>query len=68
MARKIPFTTLDAIVALLLSQKIYGSAQSIRQTAKRCAERLPRQRRHLMYSIINSPDPLTIVRHISNGL
>ncbi|WP_077527774.1 DUF7740 domain-containing protein [Metapseudomonas resinovorans] len=68
MAEKVTITIVDAVVALLLSEKIYGTQQSIRMTAKRCADRLPRRRRYLMYSIINSPDPLKIVHYIWRGL
>ena len=54
-------TVSDAILALLLSARIHGSENALRATAKRCAQRLPRSKRFLMFSLIDSRTPLELL-------
>ena len=54
-------TVSDAILALLLSARIHGSETALRATAKRCAQRLPRSKRFLMFSLIDSRTPLELL-------
>lgn len=51
----------DAMLALLLAAKIHGTNAEVRATAKRCAQRLPRSKRFLMFSVIDSRDPLELI-------
>ncbi|MDH4874467.1 hypothetical protein E8E91_27025 [Pseudomonas sp. BN515] len=61
-------TLLDATIALLLAAQIHCSDRAIKATAKRCAQRLPRSKRDLMFSIIDSTEPLKLVRYIAENL
>ncbi|AVZ17427.1 hypothetical protein DBA97_03570 [Pseudomonas aeruginosa] len=61
-------TLLDATLALLLAAQIHCSDSAIKATAKRCAKRLPRSKRDLMFSIIDSSEPLQLVRYIAENL
>lgn len=58
----------DAILALLLAAHIHDNADAIRATAQRCAKRLPRRHRYLMFSIMASPDPLTVTDYLAKNL
>ncbi|MFC5695482.1 hypothetical protein ACFPU0_07890 [Pseudomonas sp. GCM10022186] len=58
----------DATLALFLAAHIHRSDQAIRATAKRCAKLLPRSKRDLMFSIIDSAEPLKLVNHIAEHL
>ncbi len=61
-------TLLDATLAILLAARIHRSDSAIKATAKRCAKRLPRSKRDLMFSIIDSGEPLKLVRYIAEHL
>ncbi|UXJ50143.1 DUF7740 domain-containing protein [Pseudomonas citronellolis] len=61
-------TLTDATIALLLTAKIHGTNKAVRATAKRCAQALPRSNRDLMFSIINSKEPLKLIAHIAENL
>jgi len=51
----------DAALVLLLAARLVGTDTAIREAAKRCAKCLPRSDRPLMFSIINSRNPLEVV-------
>lgn len=61
-------TLTDATIALLLAAKIHGTDKAVRATAKRCAQALPRSQRDLMFSIVNSKEPLKHIAHIAESL
>jgi hypothetical protein len=58
----------DATIALLLAAKIHGSDAAIKATAKRCSQRLARSKRDLMFTVMNSREPLKLVDHIAQNL
>ncbi|MCE5988762.1 hypothetical protein LVV83_17175 [Pseudomonas sp. LM20] len=61
-------TLTDAIIVLLLAEKIHGTEEAIRRAAKNMAKRLPRSKRGLMYDIAESKSPRDLMRHIALGL
>jgi hypothetical protein len=58
----------DATIALLLAAKIHGKDAAVKATAKRCCQNLPRSKRDLMFTVINSPEPLKLIDHIAKNL
>ncbi|MCY1278485.1 hypothetical protein D9M68_241500 [compost metagenome] len=61
-------TLVDAMLALLLAAKLHGSDAAVRSTAKRCAQRLPRRQRGMMFTVAASSTPLQLVRRIADQL
>lgn len=58
----------DAILALLLAARIHKTDNAIRATAKRCMKQLPRGKRDLIFTVLDSREPLKLVNHIANNL
>lgn len=58
----------DAALALFLAARIHGSNSAIKATAKRCAKRLPRSKRDLMFAIVDSTEPLRLVNYLAEHL
>ncbi len=65
--RDIRLSVSDATLALLLAAKIHGTNQAVKATAKRCAKQLPRSKRSLMFTVIDSPQPLQLVGRIARS-
>lgn len=61
-------TLTDAIIVLLLADKIHGTDAAIRKSAKNVAKKLPRSKRGVMYDIAESKNPRDLMRHIALGL
>ncbi|MCL6692281.1 hypothetical protein M8R19_26690 [Pseudomonas sp. R3.Fl] len=61
-------TLTDATITLLLTAKIHGTDKAVKATAKRCAQALPRSKRDLMFSIINSTEPRKLIAHVAEKL
>ncbi|MDZ7890040.1 MAG: hypothetical protein U5M72_12635 [Pseudomonas sp.] len=61
-------TLTDTVIALLLAVRIHGTDDAIRATAKRCAKRLPRSKRDLVYQIVDSPSPHAFVVFLAQTL
>jgi hypothetical protein len=61
-------TLTDAVIALLLTVRIYGTDDAVRATAKRCAKRLPRSKRDLMFQIVDSRAPHAFVVVMAQNL
>ena len=61
-------TLTDAYLVLLLAATIHGTDAAVRDTAKRCTKTLPRSKRHVMYQIVDSKEPLRLVFHIAENL
>ncbi|MGC4011272.1 MAG: hypothetical protein QM805_21135 [Pseudomonas sp.] len=59
---------LDAVLALLLAARIHHSDGAVIATAKRCAKRLPRSERRLMFAISGSAQPLEVVHRLARNL
>ncbi|MGU0622961.1 DUF7740 domain-containing protein [Pseudomonas aeruginosa] len=58
----------DAIFALMLSAQIHQTHRAIKNTARRCAKRLPKNNRTLMITIARSPRPLDMIAFIERSL
>jgi hypothetical protein len=58
----------DATLALFLAARIHGTDNAIKETAKRCAKRLPRSKRDLMFAIVDSSEPLKLVNYLTEHL
>ena len=61
-------TVSDATLSLLLAVKIHGTNAAVIATAKRCAQRLPRSKRFLMFSVMSSRNPIDFVRALTMDL
>ena len=61
-------TLTDAVIVLLLAERIHGTDEAIRKSAKNVAKKLPRSKRDLMYHIAESQRPSEMIRHIALGL
>ncbi|KYC24769.1 hypothetical protein WM94_08685 [Pseudomonas sp. ABFPK] len=61
-------TLTDAIIVLLLAEKIHGTEEAIRRSAKNMSKKLPRSKRGIMYDIAESKSPRDLMRHIALGL
>ncbi|MBN5495441.1 hypothetical protein JY564_03745 [Pseudomonas aeruginosa] len=58
----------DATLALFLAARVHGTDNAIKATAKRCAKRLPRSKRDLMFAIVDSVEPLKLVNFLAEHL
>ena len=61
-------TLTDATIALLLTAKLHGTDAAVKATAKHCSHALPRSKRDLMFTVMNSREPLKLVGHIAQNL
>ena len=61
-------TLSDAILIVLLADRIHGTDAAIRSTATRCAKKLPRSQRDMLFKIGNSPAPRELVGHLCQFL
>jgi hypothetical protein len=61
-------TLQDATLALFLAARIHGKNSAIKVTAKRCAKLLPRSKRDLMFSIVDSNEPLKLINYLAENL
>ncbi len=61
-------TLTDAVLALLLTVRIHGTDDAVRATAKRCAKKLPRSKRDLMFQIVDSRAPHAFVVVMAQNL
>ncbi|MNJ40317.1 hypothetical protein D3C77_352090 [compost metagenome] len=61
-------TLTDAILVLLLAERIHGTDEAIRRSAKSVAKKLPRSKRDIIYDIAGSKRPSELIRHIAQGL
>ncbi|WP_313455548.1 hypothetical protein [Pseudomonas sp.] len=61
-------TLTDAIIVLLLAEKIHGTDAAIRKVSQECGQKLPRSKRGIMYGIAESKNPRDLMRHIALGL
>lgn len=59
------FTATDATLALLLAARIHGTDSAITATAKRCARRLPRSQRYLMFHVMECSEPIKLAAFIA---
>ena len=55
-------------LALLLALRIHGTESAVRDTARRCVKLLPKRQRDLMLKVVQSQQPLTLVRYLARNL
>ncbi|APQ10949.1 hypothetical protein NS274_18825 [Pseudomonas oryzihabitans] len=55
-------------LALLLAARIHGTDEAVRATARRCIKQLPKRQRDLLLDVIQSRQPLQMVRSIARKL
>lgn len=53
---------------LFLAEKIHGTDEAVRRSAKKMAKKLPRSKRVIMFDIVESKNPRDLMRHITLGL
>ncbi|MBH3371895.1 hypothetical protein AAH995_20885 [Pseudomonas putida] len=61
-------TLSDAVLIVLLADRIHGTDAAIRSAAKRCAKKLPRSQREILFKIGNSAAPREVVAHLCQNL
>ncbi|MFK0033779.1 MULTISPECIES: DUF7740 domain-containing protein [Pseudomonas] len=61
-------TLSDAVLVVLLADRIHGTDTAIRSAAKRCAKKLPRSQRDIVFKIGNSANPRQLVAHLCQHL
>ncbi|WP_282361606.1 hypothetical protein [Pseudomonas sp. PS01300] len=61
-------TLSDAVLVVLLADRIHGTDAAIRSAAKRCAKKLPRSQRDIVFKIGNSANPQQLVAHLCQHL
>ncbi|QDD88873.1 DUF7740 domain-containing protein [Pseudomonas oryzihabitans] len=55
-------------LALLLTARIHGTNEAVRATARRCVKQLPKRQRDFLLDVIQSRQPLQMVRSIARKL
>lgn len=58
----------DATLVLLLAAHIHGTDEAVRVSAKSVVKKLPRNKRDLIYKIIDSRSPLEFVGFLAQNL
>lgn len=58
----------DALLILLLVDRIHATNESIRAAAKRCAKKLPRRHRDVMFKVGTSADPRQLLVQLCQHL
>lgn len=61
-------TLSDAILILMLADRIHGTEQAIRRAGKNVIKKLPRSKRQIIYDLIDSPQPRELIKHIALNL
>lgn len=58
----------DATLVLLLAARIHGTDEGVRAAARSVVKRLPRGKRDIIYTVINSKNPLQLAEFIALNL
>lgn len=61
-------TLTDAILILMLADRIHGTDLAIRRAGKNVVKKLPRAKRDIIYNLIDSPSPTKLIQHIAAHL
>lgn len=61
-------TLADAILVLMLADRIHGTDLAIRRAGKNIVKRLPRAKRDIIYDLIDIPSPTKLIHHIAAHL
>lgn len=58
-------TLSDAILVLMLADRIHGSDEAVRRAGKNIVKKLPRSKRDIIYELISSPRLRELIHHIA---
>ncbi|MCO8161093.1 hypothetical protein NJC38_02865 [Pseudomonas sp. 21LCFQ010] len=58
-------TLSDAVLVLLLAERIHGNDDAVRRVAKSLSKKLPGRQRQIMYDLLTAKKPCELVRHIA---
>ncbi|CRM19744.1 hypothetical protein [Pseudomonas sp. 24 E 13] len=61
-------TLSDAVLVLLLAERIHGTDAAVRRAGKNIVKKLPRGKRDILYKLIDSPNPIKLIQHIAANL
>lgn len=61
-------TLTDAILILMLADRLHGTDAAIRRVGKNLVKKLPRAKREIIYNLINSPSSSKLIHHIATHL
>lgn len=61
-------TLSDAILILLLAERIHGTDVAVRKAAKNVVKKLPRAKRDVIWDIIDSKRPREVAQYIAANL
>ncbi|WP_236165631.1 hypothetical protein [Pseudomonas fulva] len=61
-------TLSDAVLVLLLAERIHGTNDAVRRAGKNVVKKLPRSKRDILYDLIDSPNPVKLIQHIAANL
>lgn len=68
MASRYPMKLSDAVLVLLLAERIHGTNDAVRRAGKNVGKKLPRSKRDILYDLIDSPNPVKLIQHIAANL
>lgn len=58
-------TLSDAILVLMLADRIHGSDEAVRRAGKNIVKKLPRSKRDIIYELISNPHPRELIHNIA---
>lgn len=61
-------TLSDAVLVLLLAERIHGTNDAVRRAGRNVVKKLPRSKRDILYDLIDSPNPVKLIQHIAANL
>ncbi|MCO7575750.1 MULTISPECIES: hypothetical protein [Pseudomonas chlororaphis group] len=61
-------TLSDAVLVLLLAERIHGTNDAVRRAGKNVVKKLPRSKRDILYDLIDSPNAVKLIHHIAANL
>ncbi|MBJ9976922.1 hypothetical protein IAE35_10680 [Pseudomonas sp. S75] len=61
-------TLSDAILVLLLADRIHGSDEAIRRAARNVVKKLPRSKRDIIFQIVDTKSPRQLIQHLAANL
>lgn len=61
-------TLSDAVLVLLLAERIHGTNDAVHRAGKNVVKKLPRSKRDILYDLIDSPNPVKLIQHIAANL
>lgn len=67
-AMKLTMTLSDALLVLLLAERIHGSDEAIRRAAKNVVKKLPRSKRDIIFQIVDTKNPRQLIQHLAANL